>query len=104
MEDRSDLYALQRISVPDFNSIVPEPGDDFLIVILKAVHPFGVFTPAVYSRQFVLTHAPIVVYAIDIFDDFRKQTSVVAVIWMTLSWFWFEKYSHPEIHKLNQSN
>lgn len=82
---RQHLYALQGVSVPYLYSVVPETGNDFLIVVLQTVDSFRIFAATIYSLQIVPSHSPIVVYAVDVLDDLREESSVECVIRMILS-------------------
>lgn len=75
----TNLAALERVAVPDFDGVVPQAGHDFVIVVLQTVHALGVLRSAVYSLQVVVAGAPVGLDRFDVLHDLGEQLAVELV-------------------------
>ena len=75
----------KRIAIPHFDSVVPQSGDNFLIVVLQAIDTFGVLTAAVNALKVVLAAPPIILYRLNVLDDGRVELAVKAMIGMVFA-------------------
>lgn len=100
---RQYFYALQSISVPNFNSIISETGNDLLIIVLQAVDAFRILASTIYSLKIETAHSPIVIYTVDIFDDFGIERSIEIMIRMTFARSRFEEVLYPVNKSINRS-
>ena len=48
-----NALTVQILSIPHFNSIVSQTRDNFLVIILKAIDTFGIFTTAIDPLEVV---------------------------------------------------
>jgi len=53
------LCILQRPFVPQFDRVISQSWNDFIVIVLKAIHSFAVVTPAHDSLQLVTSATPI---------------------------------------------
>lgn len=87
---------MQSISIPDLNRVVPETGNNLLIVVLQAVDALRILATAIDPLKIEPTHSPIVLYTFDVFDDFRIEGPIEIVVGMTLTRSRFEEILYPE--------
>ena len=69
----------QRISVPNFDGVVSQPGNNFSVIVLETVDTLGVLRPAVDALKVVLAAPPVVLNGIDVLDDGGVQSPIKIV-------------------------
>lgn len=75
----TNLAALERVAVPDFDGVVPQAGHDLVVVVLQTVNALRVLRPAVYPLQVVISRAPVVLDRFDVLHDLGEQLAVELV-------------------------
>ena len=85
-----NALTVQILSIPHFNSIVSQTRDNFLVIILKAIDTFGIFTAAINALKVVLAAPPIILYGLNVLDYGGVELAVKAVIGVVFARFRLE--------------
>ena len=73
---RQDPLTSQGVPVPHFDSIVPQSGHDFLIVVLETIDSFGVLTSTIDSLQIMFAKPPIALDSVYVFNNGGVKSSI----------------------------
>lgn len=70
------FHAFQIAAIPDLDRIIAQAGHNFLVVVLQTIHTLRILRSAIDALQHMLTGAPIVLYALDVVHNFRKERPI----------------------------
>ena len=72
------MHGIDLLTLPAYlDGVISQTRDDLVIVVLKAINSFAVFTSAVDALEIVSSYSPIVLNGVDVFNDLRVEIAVV---------------------------
>ena len=86
---------LQTLSVPYFNRVIPQAGNDSTVIVLQAIDALWVFRSAVDTLKRVSAAPPVVFYLLNVFEDAWVELAVEWMVRLLFSWTRFEQICTP---------